>query len=224
MKRPLSITWLAAGLVGLTVTTLLFAGLVGIIPDRAATAIQGRVALSEAVVLHVTHTLQQNAPDTLRTYLHDLVQRNDSILSVAVRDNEGQLLVCAGDHAGTWDRSLDGRSTPTQMQVALKTDTTRWGTLEMRFRPLRAGGFAAVPQHPVVRLIALVVAVCFPLYLVCLRKVVRRAEPICVVPEAATDEQLKELVNVIEQTRQEIDSQASERVVPATHGSGNLGR
>ena len=103
-----------------------------------------------------------------------LAKRNPDILSAAVRSAGGKLLVEAGDHQVHWGEGATQHSTATHMHVPISLGDKRWGTVELRFRPLARTSIFAPLGNPVLRHIAFVAIVGFLAYLIYLRRTLRQ--------------------------------------------------
>jgi diguanylate cyclase (GGDEF)-like protein/PAS domain S-box-containing protein len=167
---------LSLGLASLTVSVLLAALAVGLLPDPSGALLQGRKALCEALAIHCSLAAQRGDVPGIKTATRALLQRNPDILSAAVRTADGQLLVEAGDHAAHWHAQTSPHSTATQAQVPIATGDQLWGTLEVRFQPLAPTGLWAVLGNPVHRFLGWVGLTCALAYFGYLRLVFRRLD------------------------------------------------
>jgi hypothetical protein len=90
------------GLVGLTVSLVMLAFMLGVVPDRASAVREGRAALAEAIALHSTVAVMSTHVQHLEADYKLLADRNADLLSLALRRQDGQILVATGDHADHW--------------------------------------------------------------------------------------------------------------------------
>ena len=98
MRRVSVTAFITLGLVSLTLTVLMLAGSLGIIPDRTDAILRGRMELTEAIAVQAATAVRDNAFEGAQPCLAALAQRNAQILSAAIRANDGRLLAEAGDH------------------------------------------------------------------------------------------------------------------------------
>ena len=172
---------IALGLAGIVTTALLLGAFLGLLPDRAGAVRQGRVALAESVAVASTSLIMANERRRLESALRFLVERNDELLSAAVRDARGDLVASAGEHSA-WVPLEASLANDTQIQIPLWSGERRWGQLEMRFRPMLAPGLRGVLEVPGLMLgvfLFLLCAVAFDLYL---RRVLRHLDPSRAIP------------------------------------------
>jgi hypothetical protein len=135
----------AAGLASLTLSLLLVAQSLGIIPDRDGAILAGRKSLCESIAIQTAQAAQFNRASQLKEVFDQMAGRNPDLVSLAIRDADGNISVESGNHAAEWGdvdaSSMD--STPTHMRVPITLDEKLWGTVEMHYR-------AAACQRPLV--------------------------------------------------------------------------
>ena len=131
-------------LVCITVSVMLLAMALRLLPDPQAARVEGRRVFCEGLAVHCAVALQRDDPAALRELVLASVQREPEVESAAVRTSAGELVAAAGDHAG-WDPSAAPQD---HLQVPLNAGDRPWGRVELRFRPLQAGGLAGLLRHP----------------------------------------------------------------------------
>jgi PAS domain S-box-containing protein len=171
----------AFGLASMAVTLLLGASALGLIPDRQGAIREGRIALAEAIAAQGTAAIAANDFAPLESTTRLVMKRNDDILSVALRKADGHPVFTLGNHA-EWRLRADDSSTDSQLQVPLWAGKTRWGQLELRYRPFAAPGVAGVLEHPLVRLVVFVSLLGFIAFYLYLSKVLRHLDPSQAIP------------------------------------------
>src|SRR4051794_10689188 len=134
LRRHSATIRLSTGVAALTVSILLAAQALGLIPDATAARLRGRGQLCEAMAIHCSLAAQRGDLSTIRAATKEIVQRDPDIRSAAVRKPDGKLVVEAGDHAKNWKAPPgDDESTPTYVRVPVYNGDTRWGTVEIAF-------------------------------------------------------------------------------------------
>ena len=175
-------TRITIGLVCLSVSLLLVASFVGMIPDRHGAVLDGRRKLCEAIAVNSSVLVSRKDLKRLDAVLQSVVRRNEDILSAGVRRVDGQLVVEIGDHAAQWN-DLDGeKSIESQFQEPLRAGPEKWGTVEIRFLPLREPGLMGILRSPITRLVAFFGGAGFVLYLLYLRKMLKHLDPSQAIP------------------------------------------
>jgi len=167
------------GLVGLSVSVWLIATAVGLVPDRREAVVEGRVSLSENVAVACSQLATRSDNKAIENHLQSVVRRNPEVLSAAVRKMDGSLTAQVGNHPARWNLPPGGSSTDSQMRVPIVAGNDQWGTVELQFQELTAGGFF---MHPVVRLVMFVAAASYLVYFIYLRKMLRHLNPSRVIP------------------------------------------
>jgi len=170
------------GLVCIVVSMVLLATTFGVTPDRRADVLAGRATLCEAIAVNASVMVTRDDLRRLDTILTTIVQREKEILSAAVRQMDGELLIEVGDHATHWKGKSDDKSTETLVQVPIYEGEERWGVVEMRFAPLDAVGPIGFLQDPHLRLLLFMGSTTFLLMYWYLCRMLRHLDPNQAVP------------------------------------------
>ncbi len=209
MKKPLKIsistpTRIAIGLTGFLFGCLLIVLFLGMIPDAVRATSEGRCALAESVAVQCCLAAQRDDVKTMRAVLTELVQRNDSIISAAIRRRNGDLAVDVGDHRARWQASAENPRPGAQLKVPIYQGARPWGELELCCVPLGYGGWLDSLWNPTARLILVLGGSAFLVNLLYLRRVLRLLNPKAVVPDRvrATLDTLSEGVMILDNQQQ----------------------
>jgi PAS domain S-box-containing protein len=171
------------GLVGITVSLVMLAFMLGLVPERASAVREGRAALAEAIALHCTLAVKSPQIQHLEDDFKLLTERNADLLSLALRRQDGQILVATQNHAENWQDMGSEYSIDRQVQVPIWGQGDKWGRLELRFKVLDPGGIMGVVQNPMVRTLGFVGLLCFFAFSFYLGKVLRQLDPSKAIPE-----------------------------------------
>jgi diguanylate cyclase (GGDEF)-like protein/PAS domain S-box-containing protein len=182
MSRLSTVTRITTALVSLTVTVLLMAQAIGLIPNPYLAALETRRKLCEVIAISCSMMPAQGDASPIKAAAAAIKARNPEILSIGVRRQDGGLALELGEHRGHWNGMAQDRSNPSQVQVPLFRGRERWGTVEIRFRPLGGGGAWEFINHPTFRLVTFVAVGGYLLYLVYLRRTLRYLDPSAVIP------------------------------------------
>ena len=112
-----------------------------------------------------------------------IVERNDDLLSGAIRDNNGKVLMQAGDHDKHWRAKIREGSTPTHAQVPIFRNDQPWATVELRFTELGDGGLLGLWRNPLIRLLIFMAAAGFAAYFLFMKRTLQHLDPSSVIPE-----------------------------------------
>ena len=182
MKTLSTKAHLAVGLSAIVTTAVVFAMLLGLLPDRLGAQREGRVSLAESVAASASALLTMEEERRLDSLLHFIMSRNPEVLSVAVRERSGRIRVSAGEHTAHWEALEGGWSSDTQLVVPIWAEQRRWGQLEMRFKPLIDPGIRGVADWPGVVLMFFVGALCLVAFYFYLGRVLRQLDPSRAIP------------------------------------------
>ena len=91
------------GLVGVMTSLVVLAFFLNIIPDRNSAVRQGRAALSETIAVYSTALVKTAKSERLRDDFNLLAERNENLLSLALRHESGGVLVSTGEHVDRWE-------------------------------------------------------------------------------------------------------------------------
>ncbi|HEX2334345.1 MAG TPA: ATP-binding protein [Burkholderiales bacterium] len=174
--------YVAIGLGAIVTTAVVFAMLLGLLPDRLGAQRAGRVSLAESVAGAASALLTVEEERRLQSLMHFVIGRNPAVLSIAVRERSGRVRVSAGEHAAHWEALEDGLSSDTQLVVPIWADQRRWGQLEMRFKPLISPGIRGVAEWPGVALMAFLASTCLVAFYFYLGRVLRQLDPSRAIP------------------------------------------
>ncbi len=181
LRSPLA--RISFGLAMLSVTLVLIGDLLGLIPDTRVATLEARKTTAESLAVMLTTSIAEGQIDSAREALRAVVERNPRILSGAVRDRNGKLLAEAGEHLPHWTLKPGERSTASEIQVPLYDHAGPWGSVELRFTPLRGAPTLLWFQHSVLALVLLVAVGGFVAYLLFLKRSLRELNPDNVIPE-----------------------------------------
>ena len=173
------------GQICLLVSMLLLAASLGLVPDRQGAILEGRGALCEAIAVHGSMLVSQSEIARLETILEAVVRHNRDMFSALLRRDDGQVVARVGEQAADLQSPGDAQevATGSRVDVPIWAGDRRWGTMEVRFRPLFQVGVLGFLQAPRLRLIIFVASTCFLLYLLYLGRMLRHLDPSKVVPQ-----------------------------------------
>ena len=183
MSRISATSRIAISITFLSLSVLLAAKLLRMIPEPNVPVARGRVALCETIALHCSYLASHGDRRGLESSLESFVRRNDDMLSAALRRNDGHLEVEVGDHSVKWNTNDDGQSTDSKIYVPIVAADGQWGTLEARFTPLSAAGVFGFLRNQQVQLFLFAFAAGGLVYSFYLRKVLQHLDPSKVVPK-----------------------------------------
>jgi diguanylate cyclase (GGDEF)-like protein/PAS domain S-box-containing protein len=207
---------IALGLALFTMTLLMGVDTLGVLPDSNKAVLDMRKKTCESLAVYASLAVQREDLRAIQTTLDVLKQRNEDILSAALRKNSGTVVAKVGDHEQNWSNSNNESSTPTNVQVPIIKGDARWGTFEVSFKPEHTSLLAELWDKPIVRLLVLVVPIAFLGYCLMIKKTLRHLDPSAVVPErvkVALDSLVEGVVLMDHQERIVLANKAFEKTV-----------
>lgn len=173
---------ITVGLTCLTTSVLLVAVFIGMIPDRHGAVLDGRRKLCEAIAVNSSILVGTKGIARLEAVLKAVVERDQDLLSAGIRRPNGDLEIEIGPHQANWKDITTDRSLEDQLQVPLRTGQTKWGMVELRFRPQETAGWIGVLTSPVVLLVTFTACGSFIAFMIYLGKMLQHLDPSQAVP------------------------------------------
>lgn len=142
MFRFNAATRITIGLVCSMLGILIAADFFKMLPNEDRVALEGRAQLVESLALFTTPLIQAGVSEKTSATLSGIVDRNDELLSIMIRDADGTPIAHAGPHADHWPLQTPEYSTAELMHVDIQVDSEgRKGRLEICFTGLHRSGF-----------------------------------------------------------------------------------
>lgn len=185
MRKLLPAMRVSLGLIMAVVSIILISDLLGIIPDRTTAVIDGRKRIVETLAIQYSLAARKNDYASIESSMKMLVERNDEVLSAALRNANGYLVAVVGDHVDHWDFGVGEKSTATQMQVPIYTNATlehKWGSVELRFMPTSKVIVLGIPVSPLVLMVVFIAVSGFLVFLLLIKKILTNIDPSAVMP------------------------------------------
>jgi len=180
-------TRITFGLVGIMVSLVMVCFSFDIIPDRNAATIKGRSSLAESIAVYGS-ALVKNAnvqSANLKRLNEDfnlLVERNEDLRSLALRQQNDQLLVVTPGHEHLWNDMAGAYSSAAQIRVPIWAGERLWGQLELSFYPVAPAGVMGWLKRPLILSTLFIGFFGFIIYYFYLDRVLRQLDPSQAVP------------------------------------------
>ncbi len=174
---------LSLGLVALTVSVMLMGDLlVDLTPEQNKQALEYRRILSESLAVQYSKLAEQKDSLTIKFAMLQLVERNDDILSAALRLSDDTILVQGGDHQKHWVQPPGNQSTFDHIQIPILDGETLWANLQVSFRPLNENSAWSFFSNPWIQFVFFVGISGFVGYLFFMKRTLKQLDPSSVVP------------------------------------------
>lgn len=182
-KRKTAKFTVALGQVGLLMSVLFLAVLIGLVPDRVDALRQGRAALSESIAISVSDQVQRNVPAQTESSLNLLAERNDDLVSIGLRQKSGELYVSVGDHEENWTPMTQEYSTESQVMVPIYEGQNQWGQIELRFQSQQGWFGIEASNTQVIPLMTFMALASFFVFYFYLGKMLKHLDPSRAIPQ-----------------------------------------
>ena len=173
---------LAIGATSIVVSTLMMSVFIGLIPDKARSVADGRAQLCEVIAVYNSALLLKNDLRSMKFALEGIAKHNSQVRSIGIRRHAGQLVHSTEGHERGWVSADAALSTVDQIRVPLIADGKDWGTVEVAFEPLVAGGLLGFIQQPWLQLPMGVNAACCLFFWLYLGRTLKQLDPSSAVP------------------------------------------
>jgi PAS domain S-box-containing protein len=170
------------GLQLLLISALGLAIVLGLVPNDQAATMRGRATLAEAIAVNASAFVSRSDMSGLDAVLRTEAQRNPDILSMGVRKANGFLITDIGNHDAHWRNAGSGADSALRVFVPIWSQDKKWGSVEIRFRPLTRAGWLGFMDSPYTRMILFVSLASAVSFLVYLKRTLQHLDPSKVVP------------------------------------------
>lgn len=172
------------GILLFTISLILIAFALDLLPDENKTALEARARVSESLAIQLAVAASRNDVAAIKETITSLVARSSGdVLSVAMRRSNGEIVVETGNHSTFWVDPPDNKSIETHVQIPLKNGKADWGRIEIAYRQLATGPFAFGFSRKMIALLGFFVGAGFLGYYFILKRSLRELDPSAVIPE-----------------------------------------
>jgi len=170
------------GQVGLITSLVMLAFFLNLVPDKVSAVREGRTTLAESIAVYSTEMVIIADIERMDGDFNLLVERNTDLLSLALRRADGFFLVETEGHSDNWEPMTGEYSKESQVRVPIWSGDSKWGELELRFKPILQQGMTGMLQSPMVQLVAFLGLGSFVLFYFYLGKMLRHLDPSSAIP------------------------------------------
>ena len=170
------------GLSGMLISLLLLAAMIGLVPDQHGAIRDGHARLAEAIAVNTSIFITNSDIRRMKSTLQVVVERNDEILSAAVRRTDGVIIARIGDHREQW-QTLDKDKSSSRVTVPIYQRSDEWGQVELNFEPLLPAAWYGQLMHPLFLLLGFMSLASFMVYYLYLGKMLKQLDPSQAVPD-----------------------------------------
>lgn len=171
------------GLSSLVVAMLLAVDLVfGLLPNQQHLVSKLRARIAENLAVQTAVLIETGEIKGIDKLYAEMLARESSVRSVAVRRSDGRIVAQAGDHSD-WVAPGADVSSLDNVRVPLVMNKQQWGGVEVRFEPAHPDGFWDWLRQPTVTVVFVLGAASFVAFVLFLRRVLSHMDPSAVIPD-----------------------------------------
>jgi diguanylate cyclase (GGDEF)-like protein len=184
MNRISLMPRISIALVMLTMSIMLVAdSLFGFSSERLQSLLESRKRFCESLAIQSTLMIQQDQTELLKDILKLVLDRNDEIISIALRKNDGTLLLEIGNHEKFKPLVSTDKSTIQYAQVPIYNGSKYWGLVEVHYKWTQLIGILKLLQNPFTKLLIFMAVSGFFVYLLFMKRTLKHLDPSTVIPE-----------------------------------------
>ncbi|MFN0316725.1 MAG: diguanylate cyclase, partial [Burkholderiales bacterium] len=166
----------------LAVSLVLIADLaLNFLPDEARWTRDAQLRSAEMLAVQVA--VIAGDTDALGSTLRAVAARDRSVLSLALRNDNGELVAEAGDHQKHWRPLKAGEAGHGRYSIPLYRQASLWGEMEIVYRSALDPVWKIHASSPSLKVAAVLVSLGLLAYFLYLRRVLQHLDPGSVVPE-----------------------------------------
>lgn len=174
------------GLVMFTLSVILIADLFGVIPKKELITLDARKKICEVLAVQLSVAVTKNEFSIVNTSLELFVDRNKDVLGASMSRTGGAVITEFGEFVD-YDRSSlatdEEQSTDNIVIVPIFAGAERWGSVNVEFGSVYAGGIFSILTDSILGILLFVALGCFIGYMFILRKALKVLDPKAVVPD-----------------------------------------
>lgn len=181
--------------------------------DDQQIKMEARLRICESLAIQFSSLIAVADLSTINLSLKNMVQRDDDVVSAALRTIDGKIRAEAGNHRAQWVNIPFDKSTLTHTQVPIYKGNVRWGTVEIRFADTEESTLWQKVFTPFVLLAVYMFVVGFIGYVFFMRRTLKHLDPSAVIPD-----RVKAALDILTEGVMLVDT--NERVVLANAAIG----
>ena len=174
------------GLVMFTLSVILIADLLGIVPKKDALMLDARKKVSESLAVQLSVAASMSEFEMIKLTLELFVDRNDDVAAASMSKVDGSIIAQYGEFIH-FEKAVFGeveqKSTDNIVVVPVFAGQVQWGSINVEYKSIYAVGWYSLLTDSILGLLVFVSLGCFFGYLFILRKALRVLDPKSVVPD-----------------------------------------
>lgn len=173
IKRTSTKFRIAIGLCSITVTLMIIANFIGLLPNEQKLEIEKRAELAQIVATNATLLITQSEIRRMETLLKNIMDRQSDLVFATIETAEGKTL----SRVGEADDNLQAIAVP------VWEGENKWGEVKLFYTPMQVNGLQGFLQHPGVPFILFVSSISFIFYFFYLGRMLKLLDPSQAIPD-----------------------------------------
>lgn len=174
---------LSVGMVMFTLSVLLFADLLGLIPKKELLTLDARKKTCESLAVQLSVAASRGYPDVMMDTLQSFVNRNDDVLAASMVKGSGEVVANYGEFSTDMATGASALSKEDHVTVPVYSGGSEWGSINVDFTSAIGQGLLAYLHNSVYGILLFVLLGCYAGFYLMLRRALRILDPETVVPD-----------------------------------------
>lgn len=173
---------LSLGLVFLTLSIIVVAQALGLMPNLERGALIAREQLAESIALQTTLAARREDQALIQSLFDATVENNDNVQSLALRRSAGEIIYQTKTHEQDWQLPANAHSTSRYIRVPIAITESVTGFVEITFNPLKTENLYLFGVPYFILFVGFICVSSFIAFWFYIRRVLHQLDPNSVVP------------------------------------------
>ena len=174
---------ISSGLVMFTLSVILIADLIGMVPKKNTMTLELRQKICESLAVQLSVAASYSRFDIVKTSLETFVSRNDSVVAASMSKVDGGIAAEYGDFVKFNNVSAKTTSEENMVVVPIYTGEEQWGSVNVEFKSLYSSSIFSIFTDSILGILLFVSFGCFIGYMFILKKSLSVLDPKKVMPD-----------------------------------------
>lgn len=177
---------LSMGLVMFTLSVIVVADLIGVVPKKDAIVLDARKNICEVLAVQLSLAMSQSASSLVNTSLEVFVVRNEDVIAASMTRADGTIVAKYGDfskNVNNENNNKKAKSTEDLIIVPVLAGTQKWGSVNIEFKSIYSTSMFSFIFDSILGVLLFVAVSGFFGYMLILRKSLSVLDPKSVVPD-----------------------------------------
>jgi diguanylate cyclase (GGDEF)-like protein/PAS domain S-box-containing protein len=174
---------ISVGLISLTVSLILIAFSLGIIPNEDRATIEIRAKTAENLAVQIAALVGRNDYAAIDEMMSVVMKRDVTIKSIALRDGDGAILAGTPNHDENWKATQHKGHSVTRIEIPFTDDQAAHSSLEFTFPSVSTESNILGLSKSIISFISFIALAGFVGFFIILKRALRELDPNRAIPE-----------------------------------------